>query len=337
MVRPMTGHVPLLALALLAGTGDHQWREGTPMPVPLGNHAAALVDGQILVAGGTTWRDGRKLWLSDVWAYDLANSAWRRTGALPEPVGGAVGISAGNGLYVLGGSDGITASRRCWRLRLQGGALSLRCLPDLPAPRVYAAGARVGRYLCVVGGCTDPGRLDGATDTLLALNLLRPEEGWRALAPLPAQARVIHAAAGDLQSLYVFGGCHLDGAGKVRNLADAWRYRMADGQWERLPDLPAACRGLTALGMGRDGALVFGGYTATVEQAEGQPPDFGFSAEVLRYDPDRGAYERVGTLPRATACVAAVRLGAEVALLGGEPAMRRRGDWLWLAPLAGVR
>jgi len=327
-------HLPVLALSLLAVAGDLDWREGPPMPVALGNHAAAVVDGQVLVAGGTTWRDGRKLWLSDVWASDLKAGNWRRLGDLPEPVGGAATIAAGNALYVIGGSDGVGGSCRCWRLRLEDGGLSVRRLPDLPEPRVYAAGARVGRYLCVVGGCTDTAALDTAARTLFALNLMQPDQGWQELARIPGPARVIHAAAGDLRSLYVFGGCHLDDAGKVRNLADAWCYQMDRSRWARLPDLPAACRGLTALGLGHRGVLLIGGYTATVEEAEGQAPDFGFSADVLRYDPGGEVYRELGRLPRATACVAAVRVGGEVAVLGGEPAMRQRADRVWLTDRA---
>ncbi|MCD6361138.1 MAG: hypothetical protein J7M38_09755 [Armatimonadetes bacterium] len=332
----MSQPVPLLMLSLTLALGGMQWREGPPMPVPVGNHAAAFVDGNILVAGGTTWRNGHKLWLRDVWTCRPDADAWHRAGELPEPVGGAVGVAAGNALYVLGGGDGATASRHCYRLRLQGDELSLYRLPDLPEPRVYAAGARVGRWLCVVGGCLDPHALDTATDTLFALNLSRPEDGWRTLTPLPGRARVIHAAAGDLYSLYVFGGCFMDDAGKVRNLADAWLYDMSEDIWERLPDLPAANRGLTALSAGRHGILLFGGYTATVEEAAGRGDDFGFSAEVLRYSPDRPGYERAGMLPRAVVCATPVRCGDELAVLGGEPAMRQRSDRLWLNDLADM-
>ena len=326
-------HAPALALSLMLATGAVQWRNAAPMRVALGNHAAAGVDGEVLVAGGTTWRAGTKLWLDDVWAYDRTTDRWRRAGELPRPVGGAVGISAGNALYVLGGSDGTGASAHCYRLRLHGGKLRVDALPDLPEGRVYAAGARAGRYLCVVGGCTDPAHLGTATASLFALDLSNREAGWQILDPLPGPARVVHAAAGGLGSLYVFGGCYLDDAGTVVNLGDAWRYDLHDRSWERLPDLPRPNRALTAIGVGADGVLLMGGYTATAQEAAGGADDFGFSAEVLRYDPDRRTYDRAGELPEAAACPAAVRLGGELLVLGGEPAMRRRADWVWFADL----
>ncbi len=340
---PMIPLHPVALSGLLAVGPAFRWTAGTPMPMPLGGHAAALVDGLVLVAGGTTWQNGQKRWLREVRTYDPAAGRWQLVGELPEPVAYAVRIGARGSLYLLGGSDGRRGSAGCSRLRLSHGRLSTERLPDLPAPRVYAAGDAVGDHLYVVGGCPDPDHLEGATATLFALDLNHPDSGWRVLAPLPGRPRVVFAAAACAGGLCVFGGCHLDEQGAVANLADAYRYLPESGRWERLPDLPQANRGLTAIGAsaGQDPrdqpaggriprVLLFGGFTATAAECQGKGDDFGFVARILRIEPASGAYQEFGELPRATCDAVPVRVGQRVLLFGGEPAKRQRGDWVWI-------
>jgi N-acetylneuraminic acid mutarotase len=333
-------HLTWLCLAVLvvgsvAAADGLAWRTGAPMPIATGGHCAALVDGQVLVAGGNTWQHGQKRWLREVFAYDVAADHWREVGALPEPVGDATGIAGVDALYVIGGSDATTATKRCLRLRLHDGALLVDHLPDLPEPRVYAAGARVGSCLYVIGGATDPAKLGTATATVFALDLDQPASGWQTLAPLPGPARVVFTAAGCGGEVCVFGGCRLDDQGVVRNLADAYRYDPRTAQWQRLPDAPAANRAWTAVGDGGGHVLLCGGFTATEEACAGKGNDFGFTADVLRFDPAAGTYTLAGKLPVPTACAVPVRAGQEVLLLGGEPVKKQRGDWVWITTLAG--
>jgi hypothetical protein len=165
--------------ASLAADSGLTWREGTPMPTPVGGHCVALTGPQVLCAGGTTWQGGTKRWLREVSVYDLPADRWQGVGRLPEPVGHAVGIGTGDSLCVISGSDGRRAS----------------------------------------------------------------EEG-----------------------------------------------------------------------AGPGGAV-------------------GFTADVLRYDPAARTYSLAGTLPVATACAAPVRQGSKLLLFGGEPVMKQRGAWVWLADL----
>ncbi len=322
--------------AVWAGESGLVWRHGADLPTPVGGHCVASVGTRLLCAGGTTWQDGQKRWLRDVSAYDVAGDRWEAVSPLPEPIGDAVGIGTGRALCLIGGGDGQHASDRCTRLRVHGGRLTVESLPALPAPRVYAAGGRTGHTLYVVGGTPDPGKLDQATATLFALDLQDLQSGWRTLAPLPGPARVIHAAAACGGRLYVFGGCRLDDRKVVRNLSDAYCYSPRADRWERLPDAPAANRAWTAVADGRGGLLLCGGFTATEEQCAGQGDDFGFTAEVLRYDPAARTYSPVGRLPRATACAAPVRQGRELLLLGGEPVKKQRGNWVWITSLTGL-
>lgn len=341
----MTEHVVLryavacvLAALVLASTGlaagaGLNWRCGATMPTPVGGHCVAAVGNQILCAGGNTWHGGKKYWLRDITLYDIPTNQWRPVGQLPEPLGDALGLGTGDSLIVLGGSDKTTASDRCYQVRLQAGRAVVDRLPSLPAPRVYAAGGRVGNTLYVVGGSDDPAKLENATATLFALDLKNTARGWQTLAPLPGRARVVFAGAASGGKLYVFGGCLIDEQKVVRNLADAYCYDPRADQWERLPDAPASNRGLTAATDGQGRVLLCGGFTATEEECAGKGNDFGFTDEVLRYDPAARTYTPVGKLPKPTATAGPARCGDTLFLLGGENIKRGRGDWVWITDL----
>lgn len=313
------------------------WRGAAPMPLPCGGHGVGFLGGRVISAGGTTWQEGTKLWLSDVYAYDPAQDHWSRVGALPEPVGYAVAASEDDTLYLLGGADGTTTSCHCWRLRLVAGGVVADRLPDLPEPRVFAAGARVGRVLYVAGGASDVNNLGTATAGLFALDLDRLQEGWRTLAPFPGAPRATHAAAAVGDSLVIFGGCHLDDKGAVRNLADAYRYDPRAATWERLADMPAANRALTALDISDHEVGLFGGFTATEEECAGKGDAFGFTAEVIRYDARARTYCPAGALPTPIADAKPAHSAGELFLLGGEPAKRQRASNVLITNLAGLR
>lgn len=336
-------YLPILALALLTAAHAAEWRTGAPLPVPIGGHAAGVSAGRILLAGGTTWQNGKKYWLRDVRAYDPKLDRWERVGMLPGPIGDPASIDGGNALYLIGGSDGAHASTHCYRLRLaaptQGAtgspaprALATDRLPDLPDLSVYAAGGRIGSSLYVMGGGSDPNDLGTATNALLALDLTHLDRGWQGLPPLPGPARLIHTAAPAGRFLYVFGGCFIDDKKVVRNLADAYRYDTHAHQWERLPDMPVANRGLTALATDSRHVLLFGGFTATEEECAGQGDAFGFTDQVLSYDTIARTYTPLVTLPTPTCSATPVLLAGNIYLLGGEPVKRQRGNWVWIRP-----
>ena len=48
--------------------------------------AAAYLDGDVVVAGGTTWIGDVKTWLSDVQIYNPASNTWRFGPKLPAPM-----------------------------------------------------------------------------------------------------------------------------------------------------------------------------------------------------------------------------------------------------------
>lgn len=62
------------------------WEKLPPLPAPAAGFMAASVNGKIIIAGGTNWRDGVKRWLDSVWLFDPATGEWQIGPALPHPV-----------------------------------------------------------------------------------------------------------------------------------------------------------------------------------------------------------------------------------------------------------
>ena len=79
----------MLMLAMCSGCSvknvamNVEWTEGPRLPMALGSHAAFVDHDQIIVAGGTNWTDGTKIWNDQVWS--LQNS-WKPIAKLPVGV-----------------------------------------------------------------------------------------------------------------------------------------------------------------------------------------------------------------------------------------------------------
>jgi len=68
---------------------DEGWREATPIPgAPRGWTASAVVGDLLYVFGGLTIKDGKRISLSEAWAYDPAKDEWTRLPDTPYDVQG---------------------------------------------------------------------------------------------------------------------------------------------------------------------------------------------------------------------------------------------------------
>jgi N-acetylneuraminic acid mutarotase len=300
------------------------------MPVPSGGHAAAVLGGELFVVGGTNWRGGEKFWLDEIQRYDPAQRAWSPAGRLPTSIAYAASASDGERLYLCGGSDAQRDLRACLALSRKDRGLRCQPIPPLPEARVYAGGAICDGVLYVVAGAADHADLSTTAGSLLAMDLNDERMRWRELSPL-GTGRFIPAVTSAAGRLYVFGGGRLDPEGEVENLADAWAYDPQANEWMRLPDLPQAARGIDAVTVDDDLILLFGGYTATAEQARARGPAFGFSDHVIAFRPAERRLEAVGHMPYAAIGTAPALADGRVYLTGGEDRMRHRTDTLAIA------
>ena len=117
------------------------WRKSTPLPEPRAGHAAGLLDGKFVIAGGTWWEGEKGNWTQKIFsasthAFDPETETWERLPDAPFPFGYSAYAVVENRLYVLGGFDGRQEIRKILRLSRQGDEYRVgglrRAAPDSP-------------------------------------------------------------------------------------------------------------------------------------------------------------------------------------------------------------
>jgi N-acetylneuraminic acid mutarotase len=271
------------------------WTDKAPLPRAQGGGAAALFGETMLVAGGTAWEGGVKLFLNDTQVYDVRTNKWRAGPALPEPLAYAPFAQSETSLEIFG--------RTVWRI---DSALSRWTKAgETPNHHLLGRAARVGNRVFLFGGCSDVADMATCSDAVW----MREDSGaWRQVAKLPGGVVALSAVAVLEGRLYLFGGC----SAKVVNRAEAWSFDPASFQFRRLRDLPSARRGPTAAASGRR-ILLFGGYT-----------DSGFTAEVWSYDPKHDQYASEAPLPVPMLAIEFFAHGNMLLGAGGEDRMKSR-------------
>jgi hypothetical protein len=271
------------------------WTEGRPMPQGRASFAGGLVGGALVVAGGTYWRDGVKLWSDVVDLYDPAAGAWRPGPALPHPLAyAAVASAAGSGLEVFGGHDGKDVALDTWVLPDPAGAW--RRSGALPSSRLHGRAETLGGRTYLLGGARSVADFRAAHGDLLVRGAGSAE--WTVEVELPGGPRLLMASAVARQTLYMFGGLRSNAAGVLENLPDAHRYDPSAKRWTRLADLPYGARGLTATVVSDRWIYLFGGNTASTEEENRRAPDHGYLRRVLVYDIEADRYTEATPLPR---------------------------------------
>lgn len=167
----------------------NSWWSSTPMPVPLGEVAAGVVDDAMLVVGegnGATLR------------FDLARGAWHILDGAERPaIGNHHAAEVANGRWFLLGGFGY-ASEGVVQI-FDPGTARWTLGPPMPFAAGSSASALIGSEIFVGGGIVG----DTTTGAAAALDVRSLE--WRSVAPMPRPRN--HAASGtDGQRWYVFGG-----------------------------------------------------------------------------------------------------------------------------------
>lgn len=275
------------------------WSEKAPLPRAQAGGAAALLGDTMVIAGGTTWENGVKLWLDDVQLYDVRADTWRKGPPLPEKLAYLPFAQSGNSLEIFG--------KTIWRFdsSLSGWTKA----GEAPAELLLSRAARIGKRVFLFGGCADVADLTRCTDVVW----MREDGGaWREVAKLPGGKVALSATAVAGGRVYLFGGCSMPEPGKVVNRAEAWSFDPATFRFHRLRDLSAPNRGLTAAASGGR-ILLFGGYV-----------DSGFTAAVWSYDPKRDRYASEAPMPVGMTSIEFFTHGDTLIGTGGEDRMKSR-------------
>ena len=233
-----------------------QWTKSTPFPEPRTDYAAGVLDGKLVIAGGTYWEGSKGHWVKkhfspSTHAFDPITQVWEKLPDLPTPLGYAASAVVGNKLFVLGGYTGTEVSRKIYTLARTPSGYAWKDFGVLPVDRVFAGAVSVGRRIYLLGGTTQFEPLDPtgtcctsktATNSFMVLDTTRPEKGWSQLAPLPDPRRWGFSTATEGKSIWMFGGTFQaksqDPIANYNTLV--FRYDIAQVRWEAMKPLPEA-------------------------------------------------------------------------------------------------
>ena len=256
------------------------WSKGEDVPLPRGGYFAAWYAGGLWLAGGSYWKDGKKLWTDEASFYNPKKKIWSKLKPIPRSIGYGVTAHIGKDLYLLGGVDGDgNLNKDIYRLR--GDVWSK--IGESPTGFIYAAFATVGSKVYVFGGSTSPADVTKATNETWVYEAKNNK--WEKLSPIPGAPRQIFSVAAVGKNIYLFGGVTQKAGEKFYNLDDAYWLNTITGKWTSLKRLPQPMRAFWATAVGKN-IYLFGGFG-----------EAGLDT-IYRYTPTSDAYELVSKLPQ---------------------------------------
>jgi len=312
----MTKAINAIVLSLMSTItpAPATWESLPPLPEPNSGFICGSLNGGIVIAGGTKWADGTKVWLDKIWWLDPKALRWVAKGTLPRPLAYAVSAQWKDGVIVAGGFDGTRARAEVWHL---DPGFELNPLGHLKTATCIAQGGICTDGLIVVGGTSDPANLGALSAAAQGMRL--PGGSSEDVASPGGAPRGTGASATLGGHLFIFGGATPDPEKQVANLNDALKFDCRSGRWKTLPPYPIRARGVAGTPLDRQHIYLAGGYGGDADD---------FTDKAFIYDVKAGAYTAGTPLPVAN-CTTLVTVGGHVYALGGEPAKKVRTDKCW--------
>lgn len=306
--------VSLVMLGCNVAGGAGPWQQLAALPEPNAAFACGIVQGKIVVMGGTNWANGRKNWLKTVHAFDVEKLQWSTLAPLTQSLAYPVVGDVGQGMLVAGGTTGEAPF--AGSILAQKYPVIDQLKPGVATPSVLSAGGMVGGKLIFVGGTDSAVNVAGFRRDAFAWDTRTGQQ--HALPSYPGPAFGVGAAATVGDELLVFGGCRFDAqSGKVVNLADAYAFSVRRNEWRALKPMPHPVRGLTPLRLD-DRHIYLGGG------ARNDPE--GFTDASFVYDLVADRYIPARPLPYRAALVGLVLDGEYVYCIAGEDKGQHRAD-----------
>jgi SSS family transporter len=264
--------------------------------------------GALIVAGG---RNESGVFSDRIYALAPDGEGWAPAWidtTLPVPLVNGASVSVDDSFVLIGGMarERLTA---VIRLRWRDGELRQDVLPDLPAPRVYAAAAALGNTIYLSGGAESQN--DEFESSLWALDLDEPEPTWERLAPWPAAGRLRPRLVAQAGALYLVGGLERTDADGWRVASSMWSYRPTpfDGTrqqgWVEAEPPPVALEDLVLFASGQS-------HVVAIERGTEGP-------SVLSYHTVTDTWVKAGVCSTNTLGAGAAAWQGGVALVGGGP------------------
>ncbi len=321
-----------------------QWKQLPNLPDREGFAApfAGMSGNALVVAGGANfpdkrpWEGGTKIWYDKVFVLPAPYETWSITGKLPRPLGYGISVTTSDGVLCAGGGDAKQHYADVFLLRRNGS--SVECVtsgwPAMPRPCAFMSGALVGTTFYVSGGIETPDAT-ACMNTFWALDVARPEQGWRELDPCPGGARMLAVAGAGGDSFYLFSGTRLsagkDGKAAREYLKDAWRFTPGSG-WKRLADMPRAAVASASPAPEWDGGqlMVVSGDDGSLVGFKPETEHPGFPRSVLGYDPRKDVWTEYPGCPLSRATVPTVEWNGRTVIPAGEARPGYRSAEVWV-------
>ncbi len=315
----------ILALTLMSTTCPApaaEWEKLPPLPEANGGFIGGALGNDLIIAGGTNWKDGTKHWLDRIWTFDTSRKAWHEAGRLPAPCAYAAHGTNAQGFFFAGGSSGAKTHASLWQIDPD---FSVRTIAS-DTPRVVScASAVLGSELWLIGGSREQGQ--GATMTNACHAIDTRTGKTRRLADLPVPSFSSGAAAACGGRIFIFGGARWDAtANAFANLQSTFAWSAKDEHWETLAPYPFAVRGCTAVALDERHLYIAGGYKNDAEE---------FTAEAFLFDTKTGHFQKAKALPHR-AMTKLIRSGDFICCLGGEDQKKHRTATVWRIPCQSV-
>ena len=191
------------------------WSEKRSLPHGVSGAAAASLDGEIVLAGGSTWEEGVKRTLAELQIYSPAADSWRFGPPMPNKLAYAPFLQSSDGLEVFGGTDGAAATRAIWKLG--PGKTTWTRVGETPIDTILGQAALLGNRTLLFGGCSDVADLTRCSNDVWQRISNRE---WTKAGSLPVPRLAVAAAAVAGGAVYLFGGCAMPAPGDLRNHAE---------------------------------------------------------------------------------------------------------------------
>lgn len=289
------------------GTHAGTWATLPALPSARSHCPTAVYGGRIYGFGGGGPNFKSK---NSVIVYDPAAGRWGRGTDMPTLRSGAIAMTTGNAIYIIGGGfkqpDGTFRFLHTTEIhypeedRWAAG-------PDMIMPHDYPAGALLDNRMYIMGGHHPDSTLAGPkTDPGFAFcERLDLDNGtWEQIADLPTPRFALDAVVLDGRIL-TMGGVAFTPEG-FNNFDHIEAFDPASGAWTRetlrLPWTAAGAGACMA-----DGKLfIFGGYSGD-----------GISDHCACYDPAAGTWQLLPPIPQPLAAMGVAVIGRTIYLLGG--------------------
>jgi glucose/arabinose dehydrogenase/N-acetylneuraminic acid mutarotase len=284
------------------------WRQGAPLPEPLGEVGGGIIDGILYLVGEGSVSDIK------TYAYDILNDSWSDTPAeRPFPGHHHSTEVVDDKLYLIGGLHEGNGKVQIF----DPGAGPLGAWTtgaDMPWPGGSVSTALIGGKIYAAGGIVSGSTVSDAAvyDPLL--------DSWYLIAPMATP--INHAAAAtDGEKFYVFGGRAggntaqpgLDTVQIYDPSTDEWD--SSDEQFSGIEPLPSGRGGTGKAIYYRGEFYVMGGETSLANDPEADP-DRVF-AQVFAYDPMTNSWRQEARMPTARHGIYPLLFQSRIFVVGG--------------------